>query len=215
MAKKDDPSEIVAPYSNVIDFTAALHRQCKPPRPRGNKKLPPKPRKHKKHYYATGPEAERLKAQGKSKRAVDALEKDPTRSWDGSMAAALCGLTHLKGAEYILNRYNDKRYPEARALEAVLKGIIADIGTELDTRQGILLNLLRSKLIIVMQVNKYLETCETLIDHEKGQAKMVLDRTFPVYSKEINRILNELYASTKKQNKGFKSYEDLVKELEA
>lgn len=185
--------------AQVIDFTAVLHSQVRV----APKRIPKKKDRSK---------GAKIKAQRKSKKAVKALDKDPTQTWDGTLAKALAGLTHHQGAEFVMNRYNDNRYPEAKALRAVLKGIVSDLGGSLDTRQGILLNMIRSKIVVIMQINKYLETVETMIDNEKGSAKPVIDRTFPVYSKEISRLLKELYEGAKKKPKG-KTYEELVEEM--
>lgn len=207
ISKQDKPS-------NVLNFSAILEKKSKEQVPKKTHKRKPRTKntvirsdKGRKRKPNPG------RAQEIAEKMAREIEKDPTKIWDGSVSKALSGITHLQALPFVLNRYCDNRCPESRALNGVLKGIAKDIGPDLDNRQSVLLNLLRSKLIVVMQINKYLETTPEEMSFLSGKASGVIEKTLPTYSKAISRILHELYFVHKPKARGYKTYDQILRSL--
>jgi len=115
----------------------------------------------------------------------------------------------------IRNRYADRRTREGRGLQAIIDAIKEDVGSELDARQNLILALIRSKLIVVMQINTYLESAAQLIDYNEGKAPPVIAQTFPSYTKGLTQLLNELYGEDRIKGKKGITYEDVVESMKA
>jgi hypothetical protein len=128
-------------------------------------------------------------------------------------AAKLANYQHGVYSQTIRNRYADKNTPEGKSLQAIMNGIEKDIGKPFDARQSLLMSLIRSKVIIITQIGKYLESQESIVDYEKGSVPHVVDKTFFTASSSLRSALNELYISKNANARGKKTYEDLVKEM--
>jgi hypothetical protein len=122
-------------------------------------------------------------------------------------------LRHGIYSRVIHNRYADRRTREGRGLQAIIDAIKEDIGSELDARQNLILALIRSKLIVVMQIGKYLESIPEIVDYNHGTVPPVVDKTFFHASGSLRSALNELYATANGKNKDKKTYEQIVSEM--
>ena len=124
-------------------------------------------------------------------------------------------LTHGIYSKTIYKRYSDLRTREGKALQAILDAIKEDIGSELDARQNLILALIRSKLIVVMQIGTYLESAAQIIDYNEGKAPPVIAQTFPSYTKGLTQLLNELYGDNRIKGKKGITYEDVLESIKA
>ena len=124
-------------------------------------------------------------------------------------------LRHGVYSRVIHNRYADRRTREGRGLQAIIDAIKEDIGPELDARQTLILALIRSKLIVAMQISAYLESAAQLIDYKEGKAPPVIAQTFPSYTKGLTQLLNELYGDDRIKGKKGITYEDVIESIRA
>jgi hypothetical protein len=131
----------------------------------------------------------------------------------GTLNLAKAQLEHGVQSKYIRNRYSDNNTPEGKALLAVMKAIEKDIGKPFDARQSMLMTLIRSKVVIIMQVGKYLESKEEIVDYEQGTVPHVVDKTFFTASASLRSALNELYTGRNAKQRGQKTYDDIVEEM--
>jgi len=149
------------------------------------------------------------------KRSAAAGRKN-LRKWkeENPEAAKLANLRHGIYSKTIHKRYSDLRTRDGKELQAIMKAIEKDIGKPFDARQSLLMSLIRSKVIIIMQIGKYLESQESIVDYDKGSVAHVVDKTFFHASKSLRSALNELYATGNGKNRGKKTYEEIVSEME-
>jgi len=122
-------------------------------------------------------------------------------------------LTHGIYSKTIRKRYSDLRTLEGKALHSIMKAIEKDIGKPFDARQSLLISLIRSKIIIIMQIGKYLESIPEIVNYEEGTVPYVVDKTFFAASASLRSALNELYATGNVKNRGKKTYEQIVSEM--
>ncbi len=102
-------------------------------------------------------------------------------------------LVHGARSAKVAERYSDLRTTEGQALQATLRAIVDDLGGQnaLNGSQRLLMDMLRSKLIVVAQVGKYIDTQKSLI--EDGQLIPVLGKNYLSYFNTIRQTLQELY----------------------
>ena len=112
-------------------------------------------------------------------------------------------------------RFSDLRTREGKQLQAILDEIREDLGSRLDARQTLILALIRSKLIVAMQISAYLESAAQLIDYKEGKAPPVIAQTFPSYTKGLTQLLNELYGDDRIKGKKGITYEDVIESIKA
>jgi hypothetical protein len=141
--------------------------------------------------------------------------KENLRRWkeENPEAAKLANLRHGVYSETIRNRYSNPSTAEGKSLQAIMQAIEKDIGKPFDARQSLLMSVIRSKIIVVMQVSKFLESTPDLINYEKGTVPAVVDRTFSAASTSLRSALKELYETGNEKNRNQKSYEELVAEM--
>jgi hypothetical protein len=124
-------------------------------------------------------------------------------------------LTHGIYSETTRKRYSDLRTRDGKALQAILDAIKEDIGPELDARQNLILALIREKLIIILQIAKYIETSPYLIDWQSGTVPYIIDHTFPRYSAGLMKLLDSLYGDDGIKGRKGITYEDVVESIKA
>jgi len=96
----------------------------------------------------------------------------------------------------------------------VMKAIERDIGKPFDARQSLLISLIRSKVVIIMQIGKYLESVAEIVDYEQGTVPHVVDKTFFYASASLRSALNELYTGKNRNQKGKQTYEEIVAKMD-
>jgi hypothetical protein len=112
--------------------------------------------------------------------------------------------------KYVRNRYSDRSTPEGKALHAIITAIEKDVGKPFDARQSLLMSVIRSKIVVIMCIGKYLEATDEIIDYQQGSVPHVVDKTFLSYSTSLRSALNELYSGKNAKARGKKTYEDIV-----
>ena len=122
-------------------------------------------------------------------------------------------LRHGVYSKIIKKRYSDKRTREGKALQAIIERIKKDLRVELDTRQNIILALIRDKLIITLQITKYIETSPCLIDWQSGKVPYIIEHTFPRYSAGLMKLLDSLYRDDGIRSRKIPDYYEIVESL--
>lgn len=99
---------------------------------------------------------------------------------------------------HIRKRYSDERTREGKRLKAVMQEIVADIGgkDKITVDQSLKLSNIRTKLIILFQIGKYIDEQDELI--LKGDLLPVLRKSYLQYSESLERTLDSLYATIKR-----------------
>jgi len=102
---------------------------------------------------------------------------------------------------HIRRRYSDKRYREGKQLQIVMDALIDDLGGQdsLTAGQRLLLDTIQSKLIVVLQIGKYVDEQPELI--KDGQLIPVLGKNYLAYLNSLRLALDQLYKDNHK-NKG-------------
>ena len=151
----------------------------------------------------------------KSSRAEREAGRRNLEAWLRENPGRPPALKHGVYSSMIRNRYADRRTREGRGLQAIIDAIKEDVGSKLDARQNLILALIRSKLIVVMQINTYLESAAQLIDYNEGKAPPVIAQTFPSYTKGLTQLLNELYGDDRIKGRKGITYEDVIESIRA
>lgn len=123
-------------------------------------------------------------------------------------------LTHGATSATVRKRYTDMRTSEGKQLQAVIDGLVDDLGGKavLTAAQNLLLQSIRSKLIVVMQISKFADMQISLINSD-GELLPCLGRNYTTYSESVRRDLEALFSVKRKA--GSLSYEKAMKQLEA
>lgn len=124
-------------------------------------------------------------------------------------------MSHGAYSKIVKKKYSDARTREGKALQAIMKAIEKDIGKPFDARQSLLMSLIRSKVVIIMQIGKYLESIPEIVDYDSGKVPYVVDRTFFTASSSLRSALNELYGDRCRGKKGGMTYEDVIESIRA
>jgi len=122
-------------------------------------------------------------------------------------------LSHGATSKTIRKRYSDRRTREGRALAEILDGLVDDLGgpAALSTGHQVILSSIKSKLIIVMQIGKYTDKAESIIDSE-GNLLPALRNSYLGYTESLRRDLEALFGIKRKQAK--ESYEKALRLLQ-
>ena len=173
-----------------LDFSSFLKRHLA-----SNVERPPSQKPKKNRFGNIPPKSSR------KKKANGNGDKVPT------------AMIHGANSQYMRNRYADKRTPEGQALLAIVGAIEKDIGKPFDARQSLLMSLIRSKVIVIMCIGKYLESVEEIVDYTQGTVAHVVDKTFFYASASLRSALKELYDGNKNKGKAKQTYEEIVKNM--
>ena len=109
--------------------------------------------------------------------------------------------THGAYCQHFAKRYTDARTREGQRLKAVMDSLIDDLGghENLTAGQRLLLDTIQSKLIVILQVGKYVDEQSELI--KDGQLIPVLGKNYLAYLNSLRLALDQLYKDNHK-NKG-------------
>jgi len=120
-------------------------------------------------------------------------------------------LTHGAYSGTIRKRYSDKRTSEGRQLYAILEGLKADLGgaDKLTAAQCLILEGIRSKLIVLLQIGKYADHQVSLIN-VRGELLPCLGRNYTGYSEALRRDLEALTAMASKKPSRIPTIEEIV-----
>ena len=103
-------------------------------------------------------------------------------------------LKHGANSKHMKKRYDDLRTSEGRQLRTVMEDLIADLGGSavLTAPQRLFLDNIRSKLIVLFQISKYVSGQQSIINL-KGELLPVLGRNYTTYSEALRRDLEALF----------------------
>jgi len=121
-------------------------------------------------------------------------------------------LKHGAHSEHVHKRYGDHRYREAKELRSIIQELVTDLGGQeaLTAAQTLLLDNIRSKLIVVLQISKYVQSQESIIT-DGGEPLPCLGRNYTTYAESLRRDLETLFAIRRKPAR--QSYEKAMKLL--
>ena len=102
--------------------------------------------------------------------------------------------THGAFSENVQLRYSDLRTKEGQRLHAATQGLIADLGglQNVNAAQGIIIENIKSKLIVLFQISNYADRQKDLVDATTGELLPCLGRNFLSYSEALRRDLESL-----------------------
>ena len=122
-------------------------------------------------------------------------------------------LRHGAYSKQVHRRYSDSRYREAKQLNKIMEALVADLGgqNELAAAQQLLLNNIRSKLIVLFQIGAFVDRQESIIT-EKGELLPCLARGYTTYAEALRRDLEALFAIKRKPSTP--SYEKALRALQ-
>jgi len=123
-------------------------------------------------------------------------------------------LKHGAYSHAIRQRYGDKRYREGKQLARIMKGLREELGGNgnISMAAQLILDSIKSKIVVILQIGKYVDRQIEIIDPKTGELLPCLGRNFTVYAESLRRDLQALasMAGSKKAS----SYKDVMKELE-
>ena len=122
-------------------------------------------------------------------------------------------LKHGAYSQVIRHRYTDNRFKEAKQLKTITQDLIQDLGGEanVSAAQRLLLENVRSKLIVLLQIGAYIGQQESIIDAE-GNLLPCLAHGYTTYAESLRRDLEALFAVKRKPDS--MSYEKAMKALQ-
>ena len=111
-------------------------------------------------------------------------------------------------------RFSDLRTTQGKRLQAILDAIASDLGGHeaLNGSQRVLLDLLRSKLIVVLTVSDYVDRQSELITD--GELIPVLGKSYLAYLNSIRLCLGDLYKGIDPRRPA-KTLEEYIAEVDA
>ncbi len=118
---------------------------------------------------------------------------------------------HAAYSSQIRRRYSDKRTKEGKRLAAILHELVQDVGPDLSVGQCLILDRIREKLIVLMQIGAYVDEQQSVVTAE-GALLPCLGKGYTTYAESLRRDLEALY-STGKRRKPM-SYEKALKAIE-
>jgi hypothetical protein len=94
---------------------------------------------------------------------------------------------------HVRRRYSDKRFKEGKQLKSIMTSLVNDLGGQdsLTASQRLLLSTIESKLIVVLQIGKYIDQQPKLI--KDGQLLPVLGKNYLAYLNSLRLALDQLY----------------------
>jgi hypothetical protein len=108
-------------------------------------------------------------------------------------------LRHGAYSRNVRRRYSDKRTIEGRQIATIMQGLADDLGgsNELTSAQRLLLDNIRSKLIVLFQIGAFVDKQESIIN-PAGELLPCLGRNYTTYAESLRRDLEALSAISRK-----------------
>lgn len=97
-------------------------------------------------------------------------------------------LRHGFYSRQVRQRYSDARTTEGRELAALMRAMVEDLGGKPSAAQSVLLGSIRAKLVVVLQIWKYVDRQEGVLTKDGGLLP-VLRNGFGHYSEALRRDL--------------------------
>ena len=118
---------------------------------------------------------------------------------------------HGAYSKHVRRRYSDKRTTEGKQLAAIIKALVDDCGPDLTAAQSLILDRIREKLIVLMQIGRYVDRQPSVLN-EKGELLSALGKNYLAFSNALRLDLQVLYDG--KQKNKTPSYQEIVHSLE-
>jgi len=120
--------------------------------------------------------------------------------------------THGAHSHETERKYTDHRYREAKQLRAIIEGIADDLGgmDNLDSGQRLLLDTVRSKLRVILEISKYADGQPQII--KDGELLPCLGKSYLAYCNSIRLALVELYKSNSRGKRKVKTVGEIIAE---
>ena len=111
-------------------------------------------------------------------------------------------ISHGAHSAHIKKRYGNRNFKEGKHLYAVMKSLVDDLGgpEAISASQKLLLDSIKSKLIVLLCISQYIEKQDSLIS-ASGELLPCLGRNFTTYSESLRRDLEALAALAGKKGK--------------
>jgi hypothetical protein len=108
-------------------------------------------------------------------------------------------VTHGAWCRQVRQRYSDLRTREGKQLHQIMSDLVADLGgpAELTAGQRLLLDNIKAKLIVLLQISKFVDQQDSVITSD-GALLPCLGRGFTTYSESVRRDIEALYVAIKK-----------------
>lgn len=129
------------------------------------------------------------------------------------MSRGCAVIRHGAFSVHVRHKYSDLRTTEGRTLAGIINGIIDDLGGQeaLSASQRLILDGMKSKLIVILQVSAYVDKQPSLVG-EDGEVLSCLRRTLLSYQAELRRDLELLHGMDRRQRKPGGGLADWIKE---
>jgi hypothetical protein len=120
--------------------------------------------------------------------------------------------THGAYCQHFAKRYSDARTAEGKRLKAVMDSLVEDLGghENLNAGQRLLLDTIQSKLIVILQVGKYVDEQPEII--KGGELIPVLGKNYLAYLNSLRLALDQLYKDHTKGKNKVPSIQEIVAE---
>jgi len=108
-------------------------------------------------------------------------------------------LTHGGYSRHFRQRYQDARTREGKQLRAIIRGLVEDLGGEasLSNAQRLILDGIKSKLIVIIQIAKYVDKQPSIINSQ-GELLPCLGKNYTTYAESLRRDLEVLFSVKRK-----------------
>ena len=134
------------------------------------------------------------------------------KKWQDEGGTKLLNVTHGAGSSTIRQKYSDHRTTEGKRLQAVIDGVVSDLGGPgaLNAAQQILIGVLRAKLVVMFQLSDFMDRQDSIVD-STGSLMPCLGQNFIKYAEAIRRSLEVLYGLQRSHLRGkIPTIQDLI-----
>jgi hypothetical protein len=121
-------------------------------------------------------------------------------------------LRHGAYSGTIRQRYSDKRTRQGKQLAEIMKGLKEDLGCNGNIPMGaqLILDSIKSKIVVILQIGKYVDRQIELIDPKTGELLPCLGRNFTTYTESLRRDLEALTTIANKKSSRVPSIEEII-----
>ena len=121
---------------------------------------------------------------------------------------------HGAYSRHVRKRFTDGRTREGRQLRAVIDALIDDLGghDNLNAGQRLLLDTIQSKLIVILQVSRYVDRQKEII--KGGELIPVLGKNYLAYLNSLRLTLADLYKDYGKNKTKVPTIQEIISEHE-
>lgn len=104
---------------------------------------------------------------------------------------------HGAYSRHVRKRYSDRRTTEGKRLAAIMNALVEECGPDPTVAQYLILDRVREKLIVLMQIGQYVDRQPCVITKE-GSLLPCLGKGYTTYAESLRRDLEALQKMAKK-----------------